>query len=196
MIFKIAIISGSARMGRQTPKAVDYLAKLMEQNERIEEVIILDVLDYNFPIMEERRGRNPDPPPRLDEFGEILEQADALVFASPEYNGSFSGSIKNTLDYFYKEYSKKPIGVVTVSNGMRGGINASHDLQKYILSLGAYPMPYKLLVANVSKAFDEEGNPVEESLDNGFRKFISELLWLAEGIGYMRKKKREAASKL
>jgi NAD(P)H-dependent FMN reductase len=95
--------------------------------------------------------------------------------------------LKNTLDYFYKEYSKKPIGVVMVSGGARGGINASHDLQKQILGLGAFPMPYKLLVANVGKAFDEKGNPVEESLKNSFQKFANELLWLTKGINHVKK---------
>ena len=188
MSYKIAIVSGSARLGRQTPKAVNYLSKILEENEQVEEVKILDVLDYNFPIMEERRGRNPNPPARLDEFGDILEQVDSLVFASPEYNGSFSGALKNTLDYFYKEYAKKPIGILMVSGGARGGINASHDLQKYILSLRAFPMPYKLLVANVSKIFDENGLLTDERLQASFQKFAHELLWLTEGIHYVKNK--------
>ncbi len=189
MSYKISIISGSARLGRQTPKAVNQLSKILENNERVEKVTILDVLDYNFPVMEERRGKNPNPPARLDEFGDILDQSDALVFASPEYNGSFSGALKNTLDYFYKEYKKKPIGVMMVSGGARGGINASHDLQKYILSLGAFPMPYKLLVANVSKVFDEKGMLSDERLEKSFQKFTDELLWLTEGIDFVKNKK-------
>lgn len=188
MSFKIAIVSGSARLGRQTPKAVNYLAKVLTSNENVSEVKILDVLDYNFPIMEERRGKHPNPPARLDEFGDIVEQADALVFSSPEYNGSYTGALKNTLDYFYKEYSKKPIGAMMVSAGARGGINASHDLQKYILGLGAFPMPYKLLVSGVYSAFDEEGNAVEDNLKNSFQKFADELLWLTKGINHVKNK--------
>ena len=188
MTYKIAIVSGSARLGRQTPKAVNHLAKILESNDQVEKVTILDVAEYNFPIMLERRGRNPNPPERLDEFGDILDEADALVFASPEYNGSFSGALKNTTDYFYKEYSKKPIGILMVSGGMRGGINASHDLQKYILSIGAFPMPYKLLVANVTKIFDETGKLTDEGTDASFKKFVDELLWLTEGIHYVKNK--------
>ena len=188
MSYKIVIVSGSARTGRQTPKAVNHLAKVLESNDQVENVTILDILEYNFPIMEERRGRNPNPPARLDEFGDYLENADAIVFASPEYNGSFSGALKNTLDYFYKEYTKKPIGILMVSGGARGGINASHDLQKYILSLGAFPMPYKLLVANVTKIFDESENLTDDRTEASFQKFASELLWLTEGIKYMKSK--------
>lgn len=188
MSYKIAIVSGSARLGRQTPKAVNQLVKVLEANDQIEKVTVLDVLDYNFPIMEERRGRNPNPPERLDEFGDILDEADAIVFASPEYNGGYSGALKNTTDYFYKEYSKKPIGILMVSGGARGGINASHDLQKYILGIGAFPMPYKLLVANVTKIFDETGNLTDERMGVSFQKFADELLWLTEGIHYVKNK--------
>jgi len=188
MSFKIAIVSGSVRLGRQTPKAVKYLAKVLAAKENVSDVKILDVAEYNFPIMEERRGRNPNPPARLDEFGDVLDQADAIVFASPEYNGSFSGALKNTTDYFYKEYSKKPIGVMMVSGGARGGINASHDLQKYVLGLGAFTMPYKLLVGNITKIFDENGNLSDEFVEKSFQKFADELLWLTEGVGYVKNK--------
>jgi NAD(P)H-dependent FMN reductase len=179
---RITIISGSVRLNRQTPKAVAYLSKSLLSHPNQPIVTILDIKDFNFPIMEERRGRNPNPPDRLDEFGEVLENSDAFVFASPEYNGSISGALKNTCDYFYKEYRKKPAGVLTVSGGTRGGINASHDLQKYLLALGTYPMPYKLMVANVRNAFAENGDPIEERLTNSFKKFSDELLWLTEAI--------------
>ena len=188
MSFKIAIVSGSARLGRQTPKAVSHLTKVLASRENVNNVDILDVLDYNFPIMEERRGRNPNQPERVDEFGDILNDADAIVFASPEYNGSFSGALKNTLDYFYKEYSKKPIGIMMVSGGARGGINASHDLQKYILGLGAFPLPYKLLVGNITKIFDDAGNLVDEQMEASFQKFTDELLWLTEGVNFVKNK--------
>lgn len=116
-MYKIAIVSGSARTGRQTPKAVNYLAQVLSKREEVTEAKVLDVKDYNFPIMEERLGKDPNPPEGLAEFGKILADADALVFASPEYNGSFSGALKNTLDYFRAEYGKKPIGIMTVSAG-------------------------------------------------------------------------------
>ncbi|MEM7103654.1 MAG: NAD(P)H-dependent oxidoreductase [Bacteroidota bacterium] len=187
-MYKIVIVSGSARLGRQTPKAVDYLNKVLSADSRVSAVTVLDVKEYNFPIMEERRGRNPNPPERLDEFGDIVETADALVFASPEYNGSFSGALKNTLDYFYQEYAKKPIGVCMAAAGAFSGVNASHDLQKYILTLGGFPMPRKLLVGKIHAAFDENGNPVEERLQKSFSAFAEDLLWLTEAIDNQKKR--------
>ena len=123
-----------------------------------------------------------NPPAKMKEFSRTLEEADAIVLASPEYNGQLSGALKNTLDYFYPEYSKKPIGVMTVSSGQLGGINASYGLQSLALSLGGYPMPYKLLVKGVTKAFDENGALVDEQLSQSFDKFKSELIWFTAAL--------------
>ncbi|MEM6804825.1 MAG: NAD(P)H-dependent oxidoreductase [Bacteroidota bacterium] len=188
-MYKIVIISGSARMGRQTPKAVNFLAQTLTARSDVSEAEILDVKAYNFPIMEERLRNLPNPPEGLVEFGQKLEEADALVFASPEYNGSFSGALKNTLDYFRAEYSKKPIGIMTVAAGAMRGVNASHDLQKYVLALGGYPMPRKLMVGRIAKTFDENGKLLDESQLEVFQKYTDELLWLTDAIA---KKKAEA----
>lgn len=181
-MYKIAIVSGSARTGRQTPKAVKYLAEVLRNRKDVAEVEILDVKEYNFPVMEERLGNIPNPPEGLEAFGQKLEDADGLVFASPEYNGSFSGALKNTLDYFRKQYAKKPIGIMTVSAGKFSGVNASHDLQKYVLALGGYPMPRKLMVGGISGFFDEEGKLTDSRQETTFEKYAEELLWLTDAI--------------
>lgn len=181
-MYHIVIISGSARMGRQTPKAAKALENHLSEHKKVEKVTVVDVLDYNFPVMEERLSKHPDPPARLAECGAILSSADAIVIASPEYNGSFSGALKNTMDYFYKEYHRKPFGVTMVSGGKRGGINASHDLQKYILALGGYPMPYKLLIADVRNSLGDNGEILHEALISAFETFVKELLWLTEAV--------------
>jgi len=190
-MLKIAIVSGSARIGRQTPKAVNFLAQQLNNHQEVSQVQILDVQDYNFPVMEERLGRNPNPPARLEEFSQHLLEADALVFASPEYNGSFSGALKNTLDYFRKEYAKKPIGIMTVSAGKFSGVNASHDLQKYVLALGGFPLPRKLMIGGIGNLFDEEGNLLDDMQAGSFEKFVDDLLWLTDAI--VRKKEGDRA---
>lgn len=190
-MYRIAIISGSARMNRQTPKAVKALTGYLEKHALVSEVIIIDVLKYDLPIMYERRGRHPNPPAQLDEIGQIIESVDALVIGSPEYNGSFSGAVKNLMDYFFPEYARTPIGVMTVSGGGRGGINASHDLQKYILALKGFPMPYKLLVPHIRKSIDDDGAIQDNTLAKSFERFADELLWLTDAIA--QKKKSEGS---
>jgi NAD(P)H-dependent FMN reductase len=184
---KVAIIVGSVRKGRQTPKAAAYLSSQLKQHEKISEVEYLDVAEYNFPVMEERNAYLKDKPKGMDDFSAKLQAADAIVIVSPEYNGSMPGALKNTLDYFYAELSKKPIGLLTVSSGNLGGINVHHDLQKYILHIKAYAVPMKYLLTHIDKAFDDRGNPVDEFFIKSTGLFIKELTWLAEALTNQKK---------
>ena len=179
---KIAIIVGSVRTGRQTPKAANYLKQQLLLDEKVDHVDYLDLAEFNFPIMEERNAYLTDKPARLEEFSDRLTAADAIVIVSPEYNGSIPGVLKNTLDYFYPELSKKTIGLLTVSGGNMGGINVHHDLQKYILHIRAYAIPTKYMLTQIHKAFDEEGNPLDQHFIKGTQSFINQLTWLTEAI--------------
>jgi len=177
---KVVIISGSVRTGRQSQKAAQYLEKeLLGRGIGTE---IIDLADYSLPIMEERITRDPEAPEAALQISEKLKFADAIVLVTPEYHGSFSGVLKNALDYFGPEFSKKVVGVVTVSGGKMGGINASVQLQHVILSMGAFPLPQKFLVGEIQNAFDEELKPKTELLAKQAAKFIEEFAWFAEAI--------------
>lgn len=101
-----------------------------------------------------------------------------------------SGALKNAIDYYWSEFRKKPVGVVTASAGGFGGINASTHLQHIILSLGAYPMPLKLLVPEVHKAFDDSYNPQHENIIKSTDRFLDEFLWFADALHQKKKKER------
>lgn len=177
---KIAILLGSARIGRQSHKVARYLSN--ELVKRGFDTDLIDLAEDPLPLLEDKAGQNPDEVEQRRKVSRRLSVADALLFVSPEYHGSFSGVLKNALDYFWSEFQKKPIGVATVSSGKMGGINASTQLQHVILSLGAYPLPLKLLVSEVHTAFDNEFNIVREQLTSSAGRFLDEFTWFAEAI--------------
>ncbi len=177
----IVIISGSVRKGRQTHKvALELHKRLVEGG--YSNTNLLDIATYNLPVAEERFGKLDTPPSSIDAAQKILDDADAMIFVSPEYHGSYGGALKNFLDYFLKEFYRKPIAVASVSTGRFGGINASSAMQQLVLSLGAYAMPQKLIVPAIHNSIDETGNVKDEFLDANFNKFISEFTWFAEAI--------------
>src|SRR5690625_8004248 len=90
---------------------------------------------------------------RIASVGKMLTWGDALIFVSPEYQDSFSGVLKITLDHYLEEFEKKAICVFTVSSGKMEGINTSIQLQLVILGVGAYPMTFKLFIAHISNSF-------------------------------------------
>ena len=185
--FYIPVILGSTRRGRQSPKVARFIAERMRRSERIE-TEILDLAEYDFPIMEERLRFRDDPPPGLREFGEKVARSDSLVIVTPEYNNGYPGVLKNALDYLLPEYRRKPVAIVTVSAGGFGGINCLAQLRLVTLGMGAFPIPAALPVSRVAESFDEDGTPKDESYEKRAQAFIAEVLWFAEAIAVQKAK--------
>lgn len=177
---KVAILIGSVRNGRLSQKAGYFVQKKLVA--RSIDAEIIDLAEYPLPIMEERINRDPNPPANALIIADKLKKADAMILVTPEYHGSYSGVLKNALDYFLPEFSKKVIGVVTATTGRFGGINASVQLQHVILSMGAYALPSKLIVPDLANAFDDALQPKQEILAKQAERFIDEFTWLAKAI--------------
>jgi NAD(P)H-dependent FMN reductase len=178
---KITIILGSIRKNRKSGHVAYHLKKLVGDVEGVD-AQLLDLRDYPFPVLEERYRFLENPPEYMKEFSRKMSESDGIIIVTPEYNGSYSGALKNALDYFKPEYHKKPMGVVTVSDGQWGGINASHHLLSWILHVKAIPSPFKLMVQNAGDVFDGDGNLTDEKFDSRAGKFIDEFLWLSKSI--------------
>jgi len=175
---KISIISGSVRIGRQSPKVANYLAQRLSDHQ----VSLIDLAEHNFPIFEERLRFMQNPPQVLKDLSQQIAQSDALIFVSPEYNGSYSPVLKNFVDLFFAEYARKPIGIAVVSGGKLGGVRAAPDLQSLVLCLNGFPIPRWLSVPFVGKVFDETGNAINEEFVQNTQKFLDDLLWLADAV--------------
>lgn len=188
-MFYIPIILGSTRRGRQSVKVSRFIYERMRRYEQIE-TEILDLLEYNFPIMEERLRFRDDPPPRLLEFSEKIARADSVVIVTPEYNNGYPGVLKNSLDYLLPEYRRKPIAIVTVSGGGFGGLNCLAQLRLVTLGMGAFPIPISLPVSRVQESFDEDGNPKDPSYEKRAKAFIDEVLWFTEAITTQKAKEK------
>lgn len=186
-MYKITILYGAIREGRLSIRAARALQTALTNSDRAE-VTLIDIKDYHLPVMENRLKDMENPPARLVELSEKLSGADGIVFVTPEYNNSYSGALKNAVDYFTKEWAKKPIGVVCGSNGKMGGINASNMLQLLVLAIGAFPMPYKLLVPELDKSLAEDGTPQNEIMAKNINRFVEEYLWFVEAISTQKSK--------
>lgn len=132
--------------------------------------------------MEERAGMLTPPHALVQDLSEQLQQADALLLVTPEYHGSFSGVLKNALDYFWAEFTKKPTGVVAISAGKLGGINAATQLQHVVLSLGAFALPTKWLVPEVQLAFDDAFQRLQAQVERTATAFLDDFLWFAQAL--------------
>jgi NAD(P)H-dependent FMN reductase len=185
----VPVIAGSTRCDRQSIKVARFVFARLQQRKAVE-TEFLDLLEYNFPIMEERLHHRDDPPPRLREFGDKIGRADALVIVTPEYNNGYPGVLKNALDYLLPEYERKPIGIATVSAGGFGGINCLAQLRLVTLGMGAFPIPEALSVSRVRDSFKDDGTPNDPAYEKRAATFLDEVLWFAEAIADRKAKER------
>jgi len=180
-MYYIPIIVGSTRRDRQSIKIARFVLKRLQQRQGVE-TEMLDLLEYNFPIMEERLHRRDDPPPGLREYAGKIARADSLVIVTPEYNNGYPGVLKNALDYLLPEYERKPIGIVTVSAGGFGGINCLAQLRLVTLGMGALPIPESLPISRVGESFQDDGTPNDPIYEKRAKAFLDEVLWFTEAI--------------
>ena len=111
---KIAIISSSVRNGRNSHRVAIYFKNFIEQN-KIADTEIIDLLNYNFPVFEERLKYLSTPSEGIQDFTNRIKNADGIIIVTPEYNGGYPACFKNAIDLLYYEWYYNPITVDTFS---------------------------------------------------------------------------------
>jgi len=178
----LTIVSASTRIGRQSHRVALGLEKHLSTHKDLT-ITMADLAAYQIPMFEEVANRHPEPGAALLELGSILHHSDAFLFVTPEYNGSYTPALKNMVDSYNKtEFSKKTIGIVTVTTGGLGGMRAAMQMQQLIPALFAFAAPHMLLVPHMTQKFDEEGNLIDDTFRKNLDTFTKEFLWLAEAV--------------
>jgi NAD(P)H-dependent FMN reductase len=172
----ISIISSSVRIGRKSHRVALFFKNYLEEN-NLATVKILDLASYNFPIFNERLQFQKSPSAGAIDFAEQIQSADGVIIVSPEYNGGYPASLKNAIDLLYKEWHHKPVAISTVSEGSFGGSQVITSLQFTLWKMKAWTVPASFPVPEITKAFDENGNPSGDYInDKRVATFIGELL--------------------
>jgi NAD(P)H-dependent FMN reductase len=172
----IVIISSSVREERKSHSVALYFQHYLEEN-NLATVEILDLKAYNFPIFEGTIKTLKNPSEEVLDFANKVKLADGIIIVTPEYNGSFPASLKNVVDLLYDEWHGKPICISTVSSGSFGGSQALVALQFTLWKIGAWTVTNMFPVPNVTRVFDDKGNPSDKAAtDKLADAYIKELL--------------------
>ena len=177
----IEILAGSPRKDSVTFRVVLFLQKYLQEKTQ-HNAGIIDVRDWEIPALLQSGWSSPEKAPQeLRPLAQRMFAAEAFILVSPEYNGSYSGALKNLLDHFPRQ-ARKSFGIVTTSTGAMGGIRASQQMQLLINALFGIGSPYMLIVPTVQNKFSEEGNLTDPNFQKSIDIFVTEFLWLAESI--------------
>ncbi len=171
---RILGISGSLRRGSHNRKLLRAAAASLPPGAQLVE---WDGL-AGLPAFDEDLEQTP--PPEVRAFLEAVDQADALLIATPEYNASVPGALKNALDWASRPFPDnvlrdKPAAVVGASTGLFGAVWAQAEVRKVLKASGAHALEDEIPVGMADTAFDPDGNLMNPELAERLRDLLGDL---------------------
>lgn len=144
------------------------------------EVTVLDLGEHELPLyhgdLEEARGL----PENAAKLIGLIKQHQALLVASPEYNGMITPLLKNTLDWCTRgeedPFECKVAAVLSASPGAFGGMRSQQMAQQLLLKLGCHVVPGTTTLPGAHKAFDESGALTDERAKKSVRSLAAALV--------------------
>jgi chromate reductase, NAD(P)H dehydrogenase (quinone) len=124
-------------------------------------------------------------PEHAKRFRQLLIESDAVLITSPEYNGSVSGILKNTLDWASRSENGQPsrdafkgkkFAIMSASPGPGGGARGLEHLRTIIENVGGIVVQQRLSVPNAYNAFDPQGALRDDTLKHKLSEEIQQLL--------------------
>jgi azobenzene reductase len=163
---KILIINGSPRRNGRTGMAARRIASMFEA-----ELIDLSA-EQAVPLYNGEEEQ--DQLAAVIHLRQKVKEADGIIVASPEYHSGMSGVLKNTLDFLGSEHFRhKPVALLAVSGGGKGGMNALNNMRTVMRGLYANTIPRQLVLD--PKSFDYENNTFQEDSCIVVRALVEEL---------------------
>ena len=177
---KILGISGSLRQGSHNTSLLRTAAGLLPADVELE----LWGRLKEVPPYDEDDDVDPAPG-SVAALRAAVAAADAILFATPEYNSSVPGQLKNAVDWVSRPLAtnplrNKPVAVVGASTGAFGAVWAQAELRKVLAATGARVVEGEVAVGHAPTRFDERGVLVDENLLEQLQEVLAELLDAAE----------------
>jgi chromate reductase, NAD(P)H dehydrogenase (quinone) len=187
MARNVAMLVGSLRKDSYTRKIGNNLIDLAPDSLHIEMIEIGALPLYNQDL-------DTSPPSEWVAFRDRIRPQDGVLIATPEYNRSIPGGLKNAIDvgsrpFGLSVFTGKPCAIVSCSPGQIGGFGANHHLRQSCVFLDMPVMEQpETYVSHVDKALDENGKVNERA-----REFLSNFMaayaaWVERIAGTERKR--------
>ena len=174
-------ISGSLRDGSHNKRLLEAASSELPPG------VTLEVFEGLEKVPAYVEDREADPPAGARAFMDAIAHADALLFATPEYNSSVPGALKNALDWASRPFPDnvlhdKPAAVVGASTGMFGAVWAQAELRKILSASGAKVLDEELPVGHADQAFDASNELAAPETAQRMREILEALVSQAEQL--------------
>jgi chromate reductase len=174
--FHMLGIAGSLRSGSYNLGLLWAAAELLPEGVSFEVVTLPHIPPYNADV----QGQGD--PDAVADLKRRIMAADAVLIATPEYNYSIPGVLKNAIDWVSRPpktcgMRKKPVGIIGASSGESGTMRGQLAIRQVFVFLDAYVMGQpELRVTNAGQRFDGEGALIDEELRERLRAYLVALI--------------------
>ena len=172
---KLLGISGSLRRDSHNTRLLAAAGELLPEDV---ELVIYDGLKDVPPYDEDDDVAEPHP--QVARLRRAIEQADGLLIATPEYNSSVPGQLKNALDWASRPFASsvlrnKNAAVIGASTSMFGAVWSQAEVRKILGAAGARVLDRELPVPGAAEQFDENGGLRDRELELTLADILTEL---------------------
>lgn len=158
-MYNLKIITSTVRPGRKGPIIASWIKELAEQTGNFK-AEILELGDINLPLMNEAVH------PILQQYehehtkkwSASIDEADAFIFVTAEYDYSYPAPLKNALEYLVHEWAYKPAGIVSYSLGPFAGVRALANLKADLLSLKVVSLAESVSIPSLNQFIGEDAS--------------------------------------
>jgi chromate reductase len=174
-MIKILGLVGSLRKGSYNKALMQAALELKPENVEIEIFDIAEIPSFNGDFENQ-------PPQSVKDLKVKIKASDALLIATPEYNYSIPGVLKNAIDwasrpYFDKTFDGKPVAIMSASTGLLGGARAQYHLRQCFVFLNMHPLNRpEVIVPLASKQFDEKGTLTNQDTRDHIKQLLESLI--------------------
>lgn len=180
---KVLAFAGSTRKDSYNKKLILLAAEIARQQGA--KVTVIDLSEYAMPFYNADLEAKQGLPASAKKLRDLMLQNDAIMIASPEYNASIPGLLKNTIDwtshdekgqYSPDPFKGKKIAIMSASPGKGGGARALVHLRSILEAMGSNVLQAQVTVPEAYKAFDEKGKLVSGELNKKLQEEVQQLV--------------------
>ncbi len=186
---KILAFAGSTRkdsFNKRLAKVALHAAEKMGAK-----TTFIDLLDYDMPLYSDDLLKKHGMPDSVIAFKEMLKSHNGFFIASPEYNGSLTGTLKNAIDWATIKgegedrmacWNGKIAGLLSASPGGLGGIRGLHHLRTILAGIGTFVLPNHLAVGNSTTNLQNDTHITDEKLQQQVDTLATEIVRVVRGL--------------
>ena len=186
---KLLIFAGSTRQNSFNRRLAHVAADMARAGGA--DVTQLELGDLDIPMYNADLEAQATPPDVM-KLKQILLEHPAWIICSPEYNGSYTALLKNTIDWAsspvksdpawadgFKSFTGKVVGMLSASPGALGGLRSQSHLLPLLINLQCWVAPKALALGRAGDAFDADGKLVNENHRQSVQAVIDQVLFAA-----------------